>query len=152
MWRRVDLMWTDVSEKYRLHLQGRKIREWDWKLQPPFHIGFRSRFFLPWRWRAYFPPKRRFTQDLHGSTTQKKAFFMKLLNWESRHFDIWWRGSTAPHTHFNLARHCILGESTTGTWEVFQFVLRTVRFFLSIYLSIYGSAALCWTLDAFSVY
>jgi hypothetical protein len=27
------------------------------------------------RW-LQFPPKRRFTQDLHGSTTQKTAFFI----------------------------------------------------------------------------
>jgi hypothetical protein len=35
----------------------------------------RSRIFLPWRWRRYVPPKRRFTQDLHGATSQKTAFF-----------------------------------------------------------------------------
>jgi hypothetical protein len=35
----------------------------------------RSRIFLPWRWRRYVPPKRRFTHDLHGATTQKTAFF-----------------------------------------------------------------------------
>jgi hypothetical protein len=36
----------------------------------------RSRNFLPWRWRQYIPPKRRFTQDLHGATSQKSAFFI----------------------------------------------------------------------------
>jgi hypothetical protein len=36
----------------------------------------RSRIFLPWRWRRYVPPKRRFTQDLHGATSQKTAFFL----------------------------------------------------------------------------
>jgi hypothetical protein len=46
MWHRVDLVWTDCS-----HLLT---------LVP------RSRIFLPWRWRRYVPPKRRFTQDLHG--------------------------------------------------------------------------------------
>jgi hypothetical protein len=35
----------------------------------------RSRIFLPWRWRRYVPPKRRFIQDLHGATSQKTAFF-----------------------------------------------------------------------------
>jgi hypothetical protein len=36
----------------------------------------RSRIFLPWRWRRYVPPKSRFTQDLHGATSQKTAFFI----------------------------------------------------------------------------
>jgi hypothetical protein len=35
-----------------------------------------SRIFLPWRWRRYVPPKRRFTQDLHGATSKKTAFFI----------------------------------------------------------------------------
>jgi hypothetical protein len=35
-----------------------------------------SWIFLPWRWRRYFPPKHRFTQDLHGATSQKTAFFI----------------------------------------------------------------------------
>jgi hypothetical protein len=36
----------------------------------------RRRIFLPWRWRRYDPPKRRFTQYLHGATSQKTAFFI----------------------------------------------------------------------------
>jgi hypothetical protein len=36
----------------------------------------RSLIFLPWRLRRYFPPKRRFTQDLHGTTSRKTAFFI----------------------------------------------------------------------------
>jgi hypothetical protein len=36
----------------------------------------RSRIFLPWRCRRYVPPKRQFTQDLHGATSQKTAFFI----------------------------------------------------------------------------
>jgi hypothetical protein len=36
----------------------------------------RLRIFLPWRWRWYVPPKRRFTQDLHGATSQKIAFLL----------------------------------------------------------------------------
>jgi hypothetical protein len=35
-----------------------------------------SRIFLPWRWRRYVPPKRWFTQDLHGATSHKTAFFI----------------------------------------------------------------------------
>jgi hypothetical protein len=36
----------------------------------------RSRIFLPWRWRRYVPPKRRLTKYLHGTTSQKTAFFI----------------------------------------------------------------------------
>jgi hypothetical protein len=35
-----------------------------------------SRIFLPWRWRRYVPPTCRFTQDLHGATSQKTTFFI----------------------------------------------------------------------------
>jgi hypothetical protein len=34
------------------------------------------RIFVPWRWRRYVPPKCRFTQNLHGDTSQKTAFFI----------------------------------------------------------------------------
>jgi hypothetical protein len=44
--------------------------------QPPTHGGSFSRIFLSWRWRRYVPPKRRFTQELHGATSQKSAFFI----------------------------------------------------------------------------
>jgi hypothetical protein len=54
---------------YRLHRPGRKICA----LVP------RSRNFLPWRWRRYVPLKHRFTQDLHGATSQKTAFFNTLI-------------------------------------------------------------------------
>jgi hypothetical protein len=47
---------------YRLHIQGRQ-----------------TLIFLPWRWRRYFPPKRRFTQDIHGATSQKTAFSIYLF-------------------------------------------------------------------------
>jgi hypothetical protein len=41
----------------------------------------RTRIFLPWRWWRYVPTKSRFTQDLHGATSQKTALFTvwKLL-------------------------------------------------------------------------
>jgi hypothetical protein len=40
-------------------------------------LVLRSRIFLPWRWRRYVPPKRRFNSlELHGSTSQKTAFFI----------------------------------------------------------------------------
>jgi hypothetical protein len=34
-----------------------------------------SWIFLSWRWGRYIPPKQKFTQDLHGATSQKMAFF-----------------------------------------------------------------------------
>jgi hypothetical protein len=109
---------------YRLHLQGRKIRERGtsmsriltyvktthaWTRAVALHLSFfksssnnwsflsfqnlkdcssnpvcshlltlvpHSRIFLPWRWRRYVPPKRRFTQDLQGTTSQKMALFI----------------------------------------------------------------------------
>jgi hypothetical protein len=36
----------------------------------------RLRIFLPWRWSRYVPPKRRFTQEIHGAISQKTAFFI----------------------------------------------------------------------------
>jgi hypothetical protein len=45
--------------------------------QPPAHAGSPlSRIFLPWRWRRYVLPTRLFTQDPHGATSQKTAFFI----------------------------------------------------------------------------
>jgi hypothetical protein len=64
MWRRVDLVWTDVSEEFIA------ICCFLLTLVP------RSRIFLPRRWRQYVPPKRRFTQKLHGATSQKTVFFI----------------------------------------------------------------------------
>jgi hypothetical protein len=36
----------------------------------------RSRIFLPWRWGRYVLPKRQFSQDAHGATSQNTAFFI----------------------------------------------------------------------------
>jgi hypothetical protein len=72
---------------YRLHIQGRKIRErgtsestgcfstGDSVCSHLLSLVPRSRNFIPWRWRRYVPPKRRVTQDLHGATSQKTIFF-----------------------------------------------------------------------------
>jgi hypothetical protein len=43
-----------------------------YQLTPVPHLWI----FLSGRWRQYVPPKRRFTQDLHGATSQKMAFFI----------------------------------------------------------------------------
>jgi hypothetical protein len=34
------------------------------------------RFFSPWGWRRYVPPKRRLLQEPHSVTSQKMAFFV----------------------------------------------------------------------------
>jgi hypothetical protein len=63
---------------YRLHLQGRKIRD-------------RGTIVSKWR---YVPPKRRFTQDLHGATSQKTAFLIvTAVKTSNLLFSI---GATAP--------------------------------------------------------
>jgi hypothetical protein len=53
MWRRIDLVWTDVSEERIVSI-------------------FRVENLQV---RNLFPPKRLFTQDLHGFTFQKTSFF-----------------------------------------------------------------------------
>jgi hypothetical protein len=55
----------------------REQQEYEWmKCSHLLTLVPRSRIFLPWRWRRYVPTKRRFTQDLHGATSQKTAFFI----------------------------------------------------------------------------
>jgi hypothetical protein len=67
---REDNIWHRDREKYK-----------QWRIRG-FHSGDyltlipRSRIFLLWRWRRHVPPKRQFTQDLHGATSQKSAFFI----------------------------------------------------------------------------
>jgi hypothetical protein len=39
----------------------------------------RSRIFYPEDGGDIFPPKRQFTRDLHGATSQKTAFFKTIL-------------------------------------------------------------------------
>jgi hypothetical protein len=78
MWRRVDLVWPDVSEEriasiFRVENTASEEPAWACGcrlslLVPP------SQFFLPCRWRRYVSPKRLVTQDLHGATSQKTAF------------------------------------------------------------------------------
>jgi hypothetical protein len=71
MWCRVDLLWTDVSEECIISI----FRAEKSANEEPAWAGG-ARIFLPWRWRRYIPPKRRFTQDLHGVRSQKTAFFI----------------------------------------------------------------------------
>jgi hypothetical protein len=73
MWRRVELVWTDVSEERIasiFRVEKSEVCSHLLTLVP------RLRIFLPRRWRRYGPPTRRFTQDLGGATSQKTAFFI----------------------------------------------------------------------------
>jgi hypothetical protein len=85
MWRRVDLVWTDVSEErnasiFRAEKSVCEEPAWAGGCRFLLTLVPRPRIFLPWRWRRYVPPKRRFAQDLHGATSQKAEFFsMKHL-------------------------------------------------------------------------
>jgi hypothetical protein len=60
-------------------------------------LVFCSQNLLLWRWRPYDPPKCRFTQNLHGVTSQKTAFFIvtavKTSNLTTHFLDLgtWWR-------------------------------------------------------------
>jgi hypothetical protein len=60
MWRRVDLVLTDVSEERILSI---------FRVEKS-NFGSAYIYLL-----TLVPPKRRFTQDLHGATSQKTAFF-----------------------------------------------------------------------------
>jgi hypothetical protein len=52
-------------------------------LSTSFHPGFARLIFRPWRWRRYFPPKRRLTFNrLHRVISQKIVLF--CLNLTSR--------------------------------------------------------------------
>jgi hypothetical protein len=72
IWLHVVCMNRRFGLIYRLHLQGREIRSY------LLTLVFRSRIFLPWRWRQCVPPKRWFAQELHGSTSQKTASFIVI--------------------------------------------------------------------------
>jgi hypothetical protein len=95
MWRCVDLVWSDVSEEriastFRVEKSASEEPAWagGCRLMSSLPIAEhyvcshlltlvpRLRNFLPWRWRWYFPPKPRYTQDLHSSTSQKTEFFI----------------------------------------------------------------------------
>jgi hypothetical protein len=68
MWRRVDILLTDVSEEGIASIFG---EEKSTSEEPAWAGDCR----LPVR---YVPPKRRFTQDLHGPTSQNTAFFRNI--------------------------------------------------------------------------
>jgi hypothetical protein len=64
MWRRVDLVWTDgsgerIASIFRVEISA-NVSRW-------LHCSAGD--------GGDVPPKRRYTQDLHGATSQKTAFF-----------------------------------------------------------------------------
>jgi hypothetical protein len=75
-------VWTDVSEERAasiFRLEKSASEEPAWASGCRLSLVPRSRICLLWGWRRYVPPKRRFTQDLHGATSQKTAFFPYML-------------------------------------------------------------------------
>jgi hypothetical protein len=114
MLRRVDIVWTDVSEEYIFSIfwvEKSPSEESAWaggcRLNTSWMFSTcgsvcshlptlvpRSRIFLPWKWRRYVPPKRRFTQDLHGATSQKTVFFIVTAV------------KTSYLTHFIITERC----------------------------------------------
>jgi hypothetical protein len=82
MWRRVVLVWTDVSEEYIasiFRVEKSVSEEPEWAGSYVFTLVPRSRIFLPWRWRRYIFPKRQYTQELQGATSQETAFFIRII-------------------------------------------------------------------------
>jgi hypothetical protein len=75
MWCHVDLVWTIVSEE-RIASIFRVEKSTSKEPATCSSWFLACRFFQPWRWRWYVPPKYRFTQDPHGATSQKTAFFL----------------------------------------------------------------------------
>jgi hypothetical protein len=83
IWRRVDLVWIDVSEEriasiLRVEKSAREeparcFSTDDSVCSHLITLVPLSRIFLPWGW-WYVHPKRRFTH-LHGATSQKTTFF-----------------------------------------------------------------------------
>jgi hypothetical protein len=63
MWRSVDIVWTDVSEERIASI---------FRIENPRARNQREQVAADW----YVPLKRRFTQDLHGATSQENAFFI----------------------------------------------------------------------------
>jgi hypothetical protein len=116
MWRRVVLVWTNVSEE-PAWAGGCRVCSHLLTLVP------RSRIFLPWRWRRCVPPKRQLTLDLHGATSQKTTFFIVTAVKTS---DLtWWCSSLILNVLrlFYLtqyyARKKLFGSKHYWNWSIF---------------------------------
>jgi hypothetical protein len=116
MWRRAVPVWSDVSEDH--------IASIFTSCSYLFMLVPHSQILLPWRWRRYDPPKRQFTQELHGATTQKTALFIvtamktsNLTNWKKFHpvqpFSNHWRNWNLYLLH-NSSKHIKYSSSIDG--------------------------------------
>jgi hypothetical protein len=105
---------------YRLHLQGRKIRE-------------RGTSVSRWLQLIYVPLKRRFTQDLHAPTSQKSAFFIvtavKISNLtiiamstNAHHLTLSW-GLTVQLNHFFCSYIFVLKVPFNIILQFYQIIL-----------------------------
>jgi hypothetical protein len=123
MWRRVDIVRTDVSEERIASIFSveKSARE-----EPAWAVC--SCKFLPWRWMRYALPKRQFTQDLHGATCQRTAFFKRtdsLTNWTTYWLTDWLISVNWPLTSILKERiNCCRG--LCGIWE-FRFWSSTMK-------------------------
>jgi hypothetical protein len=108
MWRCVDSALTDVSEESITSIvrvekspSGGNQSDWCWVCSRLLTLVPRSWIFLPWRWRRYFSPKRRLTQDVHSATSQKTTFFKIVF------YSQLWYGRYGPRTtaSFPVFRH-----------------------------------------------
>jgi hypothetical protein len=94
---------------YRHQLEGRKIRERGTSVSRWLQTEVAD--FSSLKMEAIFPPKRLFTQELHGSTSQKTALFTKKLSQGGRS---WCRGmKLGPRkhktgAHLSRQRHFVL--------------------------------------------
>jgi hypothetical protein len=107
MLRRVDPVWTYISEERIASIFGVDTSESE---EPAWAGGYKLQIFPSWRWRRYVPPKRGFTKDLHGITSQKMAFLIviavKTLNLTQRVNAYISRDHFIPHSiQLLLARH-----------------------------------------------
>jgi hypothetical protein len=76
--RYICVVWIEVFTAVTM----KNASSWMWKATSLLlTLVSRSRIFLSWRWRRFIHPKRRFTQDLHGATSQNTAFYICVLHW-----------------------------------------------------------------------
>jgi hypothetical protein len=68
------MWWPTMPKGYAEACHQRKVARYGCHL---LTLVPRSRIFLHWRWRWHVAPKSRFnSQDVHGATSQKTAFFI----------------------------------------------------------------------------
>jgi hypothetical protein len=88
MWRRVDLVWSDVSEErissiFRIEKSASEGPARNGGSSYLLTLVPCARIFLSWWWRRCVPPKRHFTQDLHGATFQKTIFILNVFGFNT---------------------------------------------------------------------